>query len=57
MSRPTLPRVIEAAYAEAVEKTGETDTLKTARQRIAHLLHLGPHGVEFVTADLYQRMV
>jgi hypothetical protein len=51
-----LPFGIEQQYQAAVQRTGETDTLISARDRIAWMLKAGPAAVEAMMRDQYQRM-
>jgi hypothetical protein len=51
-----LPPGIEAQYQAAVQRTGETDTLKRARVRISQLLYAHPSAVEVMMRTEYQRM-
>lgn len=53
----SLPASIEEQYTIAVERTGETAQLRQARQRIAHLLEIGPEGVEALSQLRYLMLI
>lgn len=50
-----LPPGIRQEYATAVERTGETEQLQRAAQRIEWLLYIGPENVEAFMRQEYQR--